>query len=158
MNTKRFVLLFVVIIFAPQKVCFGFGEPITDVQISPEQPSIFDIITIESQGEFSSWTNWYDSSVLTVNELSIQLDLYFSGGSGPQVPQAWSHNEVVGSLPQGNYNLLVQMYWKVSGAEEYGLIDDYLTDFEVVPEPSTIAFLALGGLITKIKKRKENWL
>lgn len=125
---------------------------ITDVQILPEHPSISDSIIIESEGGFPGGTLFYDTSVFTVNELSLQLDLYFTGGSGPQVPQMWQHDDVIGILPEGNYDLLVQAYYRSSGVAEYSLHDDYSTSFEVVPEPATLSILGVG--ILYIRRRK----
>jgi len=122
---------------------------ISDVQISPEQPFISDVITVESWGGFTEGTLFYDTSVFAKDDLSLQLDLYFTGGPGPTIPQAWFHDEVIGTLPQGNYDLLVQAYYKSSGAAEYSLHDEYSTSFEVVPEPLTLAFLALGGFLIR---------
>lgn len=130
------------------------GTTITDVQISPIQPSVFDIITIESEGAFPSGTNWFDTSVFTVDEHSLQLDLYFTGGFGPQIPEPWSHDEVIGTLSQGNYDLLVQAYWRSSGAADYILHDDYSVNFEVVPEPASILLLG-SGLISFRKINRD---
>lgn len=124
---------------------------ITDVQISPEQPSIFDVITIESKGAFSGGTNWFNTSVFYIDDFSLQLNLYFTGGSGPQIPQPWSRDEVIGLLPQGNYDLSVQAYWRISEGANYILHDDYSTNFEVVPEPLTLCFLTLGIVFIRRK-------
>ncbi len=138
----------VVVLFATS---YAKSMTITDVQVSPIQPSIFDIITIDAEGTFPAGTNWFDTSVFTVDEQSLQLNLYYTGGFGPQIPEPWSHDEVIGTLPQGNYDLLVQAYWRVSGATDYNFQDDYFVNFEVVPEPITLAFLALGAAFIRRK-------
>jgi len=124
---------------------------ITDVQISPAQPAIHDIITIETAGGIPGGGIYFDNSNFIVDGLSLQLDMYFTETIGTQIPKPWFHDEVIGTLPQGDYDLLVQAYWRPSVGVDYILHDDYSTNFEVVPEPITLAFLALGAAFIRRK-------
>ena len=120
---------------------------IIDVQISPVTPSVLDIITIEIDGGFSQAGNTFDYSVFSSGDFSPQLDLYFTGGIGAQIPTPWFHDEEIGTLSLGNYDLSVQEFWRPSATGNYILHDNYPTTFEVVPEPATLSLLAFGTLI-----------
>jgi hypothetical protein len=123
------------------------GIAITSVQILPDEPSTVDAITIRSEGRFPGGTLFYDASVFTMQGLSLQLDLYFTGGTGPQIPQPWWREDGIGRLSSGSYDVLVQAYWRASETASYVLHDDRAVDFEVVPEPGTLLLLAAGGLV-----------
>ncbi|HOK96413.1 MAG TPA: hypothetical protein PK052_11850 [Anaerohalosphaeraceae bacterium] len=150
---KRNIYWVMIIILAIMPCAMG-TTVITNVQVSPAQPSFFDIITIASYGSFSGGTNWYDKSEFTIDEQSLYLNLYFTGGFGPQITQPWSHNDVIGTLPQGNYDLSVQAYWRVSGGANYILHDNYSISFEVIPEPLMLTFLVLGSFFVRRKCNK----
>jgi len=126
---------------------------ITDVRISPENPAIDDIITVESKGSIPGGTLIFDEGVFTQDEFALRLDLYFTGGFGPQIPQPWFHNNEIGMLAQGNYDLSVQAYWR-TGTADYVIHDTYSTGFEVVPEPATVLLLLSGAAAMK---RKRSW-
>lgn len=142
---RRMMLRTIAIIFLAHYMnSFCTAVTIDDVQISPDNPSIYDTLTIETQGSISGGTLFFDESLFAKDEFALQLNLYFTGGSGPQIPQPWFHDEGIGNLPQGSYDLSVQAYWRVTDTADYFLHDDYSTNFEVVPEPFTLSFLALG--------------
>lgn len=124
---------------------------ITDVEISPEQPSISDIITIETEGAIAGGGIYYNDSNFFVDNYSIHLDIYFTDHIGTAVPKPWFHDEVIGTLAQGNYDLLVQSYWRSSETAEYILSDDYSTSLQVVPEPLTLIFMAIGATFIRRK-------
>ena len=133
------------IIFLAHSVnSFCAAVSINNVQISPDNPSIYDIITIETDGSIPGGTIFFDESIFAEDEYAVQLDLYFTGGSGPQIPQPWFHNEEIGILSQGSYDLSVQAYWRVTATADYFLHDAYPTNFEVIPEPTTGLLLGLG--------------
>ncbi len=123
---------------------------ISDVQISPVQPSFTDLITIETDGSFSQGGNTFDYSVFSSDDYSLELDLYFTGGIGSHLPQPWFHNDEIGILSQGSYDLSVQAYWRVTDTADYVLHDAYSTNFEVVPEPASI--LLFGSVFIVVKK------
>ncbi len=149
---KSGMLRVLAIIFLAHSVnSFCAAVSITDVQISPENPSINDIITIETDGSIPGGTIFFDESIFAQDEFAVQLDLYFTGGSGPQVPQPWFHDEEIGILSQGSYDLSVQAYWRNSSTADYILHDTYPTNFEVIPEPASILLLLAG--VPLLKKR-----
>ena len=122
---------------------------ISDVQISPSSPTVLDLITIEAQGYMPSGAIHFDESVFSANAFSLELNIYYTDRIGSAIPKDWFHNEEIGALPQGNFDLLVQGYWRSSAEANYILHDSFSTTFEVIPEPFTFAFLALGGLIIR---------
>jgi len=151
-KSKLFLML-AFLVFLNVTVYADIGVIITDVQISPEQPSFTDVLTIKSQGNFPGGTLWHDTSDFIVDDFSLQLDLYFTGGSGPMIPQLWSHDDQIDALPVGSYDLLVQTYWKSSGTQDYFLHDEYTTEFTVVPEPASFLIITSGLLFIRRKKR-----
>lgn len=125
---------------------------ISDVQIVPETPSIYDIITINTQGYITGGGIHYSESLFSVNNYSLHLNLYYTAQMGPAIFQPWSHTDEIGTLPQGNYDLLVQSYWR-TGTSGYILHDNYSTMFQVIPEPGTL-FLFIAGALLAGRKRK----
>ena len=142
------VLTIVFLVHSMNSFCAAVS--INNVQISPDNPSIYDIITIETDGSIPGGGIALDESVFTQDEYALQLDLYYIDTFGPHIPQPWFHDEEIGVLPLGSYDLSVQVYWK-SGTADYTLHDSYSTNFEVIPEPLTLSLLTLGSLF--IRKR-----
>ena len=141
------------IIFLAHSVnSFCAAVTINNVQISPDNPSIYDIITIETDGSIPGGGIALDESVFTQDEYALQLDLYYTDTFGPHIPQPWFHDEEIGILSQGSYDLSVQVYWRVTATADYFLHDAYSTNFEVVPEPATLLLLLAG--VPVLKKRK----
>jgi hypothetical protein len=122
---------------------------INDVQVVPELPSLNDIITVEVSGGFAQMGPTFDESMFNQNVFSLELDLFFTAGFGPTIPVMWSHDEVIGTLLPGTYDLLAQAYLRNSPDSDYILNDFYFTNIEVVPEPATFLLLGLGGLILR---------
>lgn len=125
---------------------------ISDVQIVPETPSIYDIITINTQGYIPGGGIHYDETLFSVNNYLLQLNLYYTDRIGTAIPKPWSHLDEIGALPQGNYDLLVQAYWRV-GTSGYILHDDYSTVFQVIPEPCTLFLFIVGALLAGRKRK-----
>ncbi len=151
MKKKTMLRILISIFLAHSVNSFCAAVTITDVQISPDNPSINDSITIETEGYIGGGTLFLDESVFAQDEFTLQLDLYFFIGAGPQIPQPWFHDEEIGILSQGSYDLSVQAYLRNSSPTDYILTDTYPTNFEVIPEPLTLALLALGSLFIRTK-------
>ncbi len=146
--------LILIVLLTLAGVANGAVVNIFDVQISPVGPSDLDIITIEIDGGFTGGGNTFDYSVFSPDEFSLELDLYFTGGFGPAIPQSWSHDEEIDTLALGSYDLSVQAFWRNSPAYDYVFHDDYFTNFEVVPEPATILLFGMGAVAIWRKSRR----
>ena len=144
MKKSGMLRVLAIILLAHSVNSFSVAVSITDVQISPDNPSINDIITIETVGTIPGGGIALDESVFTQDEYTLQLDLYFTDKAGPQIPQPWFHDEEIDILSQGSYDLSVQAYWRSSGTADYFLHDTYPTNFQVVPEPASILLFGLG--------------
>ena len=130
---------------------FGYASiTITNIEISPPQPTSLNMIDIQVSGGMSSLTYLFEQSVLTFSDKQINLNIYFTSVSGPQIPFHWSHTETIGSQPIGNYEVAVSVYSKLSS--NYILQDTQATAFQVVPEPTAISLLAFGVLLSRKKK------
>ena len=152
MRTRLLLMVVAVLMTTPVRVN-AFGVSINDVQIVPEQPSLNDIITIEVSGGYPQMGLGFDESIFNQNAFSLELDLFFTEGIGPAVPTEWSHDEVIGMLLPGTYDLLVQAYWRSTPDYEYILHDTYPVDMVVVPEPATFTLLGFG-LFWALKKHR----
>ncbi len=150
---KNGMLRVLAIIFMAHSVnSFCAAVSIDDVQISPDNPSIYDIITIETEGSIPGGGIAFDESIFAQDAYALQLDLYFTAQTGTQIPKPWFHNEEIGILSQGSYDLSVQSYRRISDMTDYILQDTYSTNFEVIPEPASILLLLAG--MPLLKKRK----
>lgn len=121
---------------------------ITDVNIEPNLPTPLDAISIVTFGReangpvFVTDTDFRRDGVLL--ELDISLDVGFLPAETP-----WSHSELIGTLPSGLYDLTVRTL------EQSVVTDTYSTSFEVVPEPITFLFLAIGILGIRSGKHRS---
>lgn len=119
---------------------------ITDVFIFPEEPIIYDEITINVFGEENYDVSITDS-ILNIDETSIEIDIYIDGGILPWITP-WSHTENIGMLFIGTYDVTVNTFVEFNSTFN----DTFSTTFEVVPEPATILLLFFG--FTGIRGRR----
>lgn len=111
---------------------------ISDVEISPPVPTVTDAINIFVNGVEGTSPVSVDTSELIISDHSLTVNIYLNVGFFT-VPAPWSHEESVGTLPIGLYDLTVNTY-------ENSIFDDtYSTNFQVVPEPTAIMLLAIGA-------------
>lgn len=123
---------------------------ITDVEITPEEPTMEDIITIVTFGIEGIGPVEVTDSVFNITDKEIVLDISLDVGF-LQVLTPWSHSEDIGTLPVGTYDLTVRtiVYSDV--------IDSYFTTFQVVPEPGTALLLCFGmACVRQIKRKKSH--
>ena len=127
-------------------ICFttSVNATITDVSIEPILPTPLDVISIVSSGGESSGPVEIVDSVFSVDENSLQLNIYLEVGFA-MVVTPWSHTENIGTLPAGVYDLTVNTVVELEPFRN----DTSFTSFEVVPEPTTLVLFGLGGLIVK---------
>ncbi len=118
---------------------------ITDVSIQPATPTFNDDISVLVSGVESGSMGIVDSS-LTMNDMSLELDIYIEQGVLPVVTP-WTHSENIGMLPIGTYDLMVNTIYAPD------VTDTFTTSFEVVPEPTTLLLFLAG--IPLLKKRKK---
>ena len=122
----------------------GMGmASITDVEILPETLTIYDSLNILVSGVENFSINISDS-LLTVDNTSIELDIYLQEGMLPVVTQ-WSHSEELGLLSIGIYDLTVNTINEM----EPDFDDTYYTSFEVIPEPTTALLLGSAFIILR---------
>jgi hypothetical protein len=112
---------------------------INNVSIFPENPNMFDAITIIVSGGEPAHPVLIESTNFEKVGASLLLDVYVNIGV-LQEPTLWSHYEDIGTLSAGMYDLTVREFVKDSG-----LTDTHSINFEVIPEPAAIFFL-LGSL------------
>ena len=142
---KKLKFLFVVIVMTGWA---GIGHAsITNVEILPETLTVNDSLNIVVSGVAHS-SIYVSDSLLTIDEASVELDIYLQEGMLPVVTQ-WSHTEDIGVLPAGTYNLIVN----TSIDRTPAFNDTFTTSFTVVPEPASI-FLFCSVLV--ILKRSNS--
>lgn len=125
--------------------------PILNVSVSPLPPSIGEDILVYVDGEAGSPPLSYSSQV-DINADLIVLDIYFNVFGVSTVITPWDHVENIGPLDSGVYNLTVNTYNNPGGIGE--LTDSSQTDFTVIPEPSTVTLLGVGGLLVYCRRKR----
>ena len=132
------------------------GSPIQihieNVEITPPEPTILDIINIDVLGSASGSGSQVEYSEFSQDGTSLQLDLFVDVGD-LTVPSTWTHLEQLGPFDAESYSLTVRACEYHDGTYK----DTYpAVEFTVVPEPTTIALLGLGLLIVRpLSRRKE---
>lgn len=121
---------------------------INDVYLIPQQPTINDIITIVTSGIEGGRPVVIEGSNFERNGTSLQLDIDLFVGPYAMVTP-WSHSEVIGTLSAGLYDLTVRTF------EDTDVLDTYLYEFEVTPEPATVLLLVLGAIGIRTSNRRK---
>jgi hypothetical protein len=130
MKTNLAKVIFMIMIIPP-----ATNATITDVSILPTTPTVIDPITISVSGIEGSGGVRITDTDFYISGDSLELDIFLE--LGPlAVITPWSYSENIGILPADTYNLTVRSFSYYPSRES-----SYLTRFEVVPEPSTFAFL-----------------
>jgi len=125
---------------------------ITDVSPDPLLPTVFDSITITTFIDFDSIAYpqmAFDTSNFEQSGMSLQLDLYFyEDGMGMVTPIVSPLLEPIGMLTEGFYDLTVRAYVSPDPIAMVmpSLSDEYITSFQVIPEPTTLLLLGFGTL------------
>ncbi len=141
---RELKFLFVLVVVAGWA---GIGNAsITDVDILPEVPTTFDVITIFTEGLSGSGPVEIGDTNFTMNGTNLELDIEVHAGF-LTVMTPWVHSENIGPLPLGIYDLTVNAIYAPD------VTDTFTTSFEVVPEPTTLLLL-LGG-IPVLRKRNR---
>jgi len=140
---KRCIFLSSVLVVS---IVFPLQASITDVVIQPATPTLNDDISLLIDGVESGGVAIVGYS-FTIDGASIELDIDFQE-TVLTVVTPWSHSENIGLLPIGTYDITVNALFNFNPS----LNDTYLTSFEVVPEPTTLALLGLGGLFSRRRK------
>jgi hypothetical protein len=147
MKTKLFLMvtvLFMGVFVLPTQAS------IHDVLIQPANPTFSDDISVLVFGEESGSMGIVDS-ILTMEDMSIELDIYIELGFSPVVTP-WTHSENIGMLSIGTYDIMVNMLVDTRP----DLNDTFTTSFEVVPEPATVLLVSTGVLYIRRKKRTSS--
>jgi hypothetical protein len=113
---------------------------IENVYVLPSNPIQTDVLSLLTEGTEGYGPVTITDTDLLVTGSSIDLDLFLEVGPYA-VTTPWSHTEPIGLLPIGFYDVTVKMY------EASELRDTYITSFEVVPEPASLALLAFGTMM-----------
>jgi hypothetical protein len=101
---------------------------ITDVEITPDEPTTEDIITVVTYGTESSYPVWKIGYVVNITGSVIELDLTLEKGPFFMITD-WTYPVDIGRLPAGTYDLTVRT--TVNSV----LTDTYFKTFQVVPAP-----------------------
>jgi len=130
------------------------GSPILiyieDVDITPQVPTMLDIINIDVLGGASCSGSQVEYSEFSRNGTSLQLDLFVDVGI-LTIPSTWSHLKQVGPFDAESYSLTVRAFEYQDGT----LKDTYTVDFPVVPEPCTLVFLTIGLPVLRAFSRRK---
>jgi len=119
---KTIIFSFIVFLVCNNK-SFCQIVSIDDVKIIPDQPFPYENITIQVFGGFSSMGPYFNKSIFSIDDFFLQLDLFFTDDFCPAIPEPWSHDESIGMLFPGSYDLLVQAHWRSTPESDYILHD-----------------------------------
>ena len=145
---------FITIIASMALVSSVSGSPIIihieDVDITPQVPTILDIINIDVLGGASGSGSQVEYSEFSQNGTSLQLDLFVDVGE-LTIPSTWSYLEQVGPFDAESYILTV----RAIEYQDLTLKDTYTIDFVVIPEPSSFFLFTIGALIIQRRKLRR---
>ncbi len=144
---KKIILLVIIMILSISVFVLSAQASITNVSIQPVSPIFNDDISLVISGMESSGAVLINDSVFVVNDFALELTLDMFVG-GYTVMSQWSHTEDIGKLSIGTYDLTVNMSVDLNPS----LNDTFTTSFEVVPEPSSLLLLSLGGVLLRTRK------
>ena len=125
---------------------------ITNVSILPNAPTSIEPITIIVNGIEGGGGVQITNTDFFVNGNSLTLDIYLDIGIA-QVVTPWSHNELIGTLPVGTYDITVRGF--LPSYYPPPLYDSYSMSFEVTPEPSTLAIFGFALPIFRYFTRRK---
>jgi hypothetical protein len=126
----------------PVKTAIG---GIKDVHTDPNQPTNSDSITIVVSGVKGKGPVSITDSNFQINGTSLELDIFLHVGFLTAITP-WSHSEIIGSLPAGSYDLIVNAHYSGSstGTETYSTSFMVMIEADVEIKPKTLN-LQSGG-------------
>lgn len=86
------------------------AQTISGVVINPADPTTLDSVSVTVSGMKSSGRMYVDYTVLNQVGFQLTLSLYFAEGVGIPEPAPYSHEEPLGMLDEGYYDLTVKTY------------------------------------------------
>ncbi len=129
------------------------GQSIDSVSIIPALPTDLDPITIRVEGELAHTGIDLVSSPFSRSGSNLWLDLYFyydGGISLPVVVPYW-HEQPVGYLTAGEYDVAVRSFNAFNPFPGmppiYQLADEAQVSFTVLPEPATMLLVLAASLV-----------
>lgn len=121
---------------------------ILDVTIEPEEPTVFDSISIITKGMENYGAVKIESTEFHIDGTSLELNLFLKVGTYCAITP-WQYCEDIGTLSAGLYELTVWSY------PDYTEPSSYNISFEVIPEPGTVLLFGLGGIVLRRRKWKR---
>ena len=138
------LIVILLLICCMASIASGLEVIIDNVNVQPELPGISDIVNIEIDGTANYAPSWVDHYDYSQNFTSLDLDLYIDADYLTAFSN-WSYSQQIGTLAPGDYVLTVRAFSNDEGI----LRDTSVTEFTVVPEPTTVVLFGLGGLFMK---------
>lgn len=121
---------------------------ITDVQIIPDIPDFSDEITISVSGGIGYSEFSIDNVEFSMVGNVLKLDIFFTHGIHPGIGQ-WIHDEAIGCLMFGNYELTVETY------DPPDINDSCYMEFDVIPEPAICTLFTVGLFASLLRGHKS---
>ncbi|MFA5423163.1 MAG: hypothetical protein WC374_04840 [Phycisphaerae bacterium] len=140
-KTERKAVLFQIIFLL--SVLFQAKADIYDVNIVPQVPTFDEPMTIIVHGGEAHVFD-IDGSSLQIAGTELQLNIFVTFETMLPGGTSWDWSQDIGTLETGIYELTVNEFGRGSITEEYISFDTFPLTFEVVPEPTTFAFILVG--------------